>query len=202
MPKKIKRRPVKPKSDPNIKNRLHPDYVGKTEFAFEVKGTKYYSFKADTDIRYGRYMVQQTFLQEYYLRMDLATLQGNIKTLKKCLNPTINNGKGQLEIGKACEILEIMEQQADIAFEPETVYRLASCLYFDDTEILSTYDKEHNQKKIASWKEANSVDFFFDKLFIELTGLRVTSRDALQNYLEQVPQLLEGWGKMRDLLKQ
>lgn len=202
MAKKLKRRPVKPKGDPKIHNIYNPDYAGKIDFSFESNGIKYYSFKADTDMRYGRYVILQTFLQEYYLRTDLETLKSNIKSLKKFLNPTLKDGKGQLELGRALELLDIMEQQSEIAFEPETVYRLASCLYFDDQELLTCYDKEHNDKKIASWKEANTVDFFFDKLFQELTNLKVTSREGLLNYLEKVPDLLGGWKKMRDLLKQ
>jgi hypothetical protein len=200
----LKRRPVKPKSDHKIHNIYHPDYNGKIQFSFESKGIKYYSFKSDTDNRYGRYVILQTFLQEYLLRTDLDTLKSNIKSLKKFLNPTVGKDgtNGSMQIGKAFELLDVMEQQAEIAFEPETVYRLASCLYFDDKEILTGYDKEYNDKKIACWKEANSVDFFFDKAFQELTNLRVTSKEGLLNYLDKVPQLLGGWKKMRDLLKQ
>lgn len=197
-----KRRSVKPPSDPKVHNLYNPAYLDKIEFNFEANGIKYYSFKTDTDMRYGRYVILQTFLQEYLLRTDLDTLKSNIKSLKKFLNPTVKDGKGQLELGRALELLEIMEQQANIAFEPETVYRLASCIYFDDNEIISSYDKEHNETKIARWKEANTVDFFFDKLFQELTNLRVTSKDDLLNYLDKVPQLLGGWKKMRDILKQ
>lgn len=200
--KQAKRRSVKPLSDPKIHNLYNPAYEGKIEFSFEANGVKYYSFKTDTDMRYGRYVIMQTFLQEYNLRTDLDTLRGNIKQLKKCLNPTVKDGKGQLELGRALELLDIMDQQAEIAFEPETVYRLASCIYFDDKEIISSYDKDHNENKIARWKEANTVDFFFDKLFQELTNLRVTSKDDLLNYLDKVPQLLGGWKKMRDILKQ
>lgn len=201
--KQAKRRSVKPHSDPKIHNLYNPAYTDKVEFSFEANGVKYYSFKTDTDMRYGRYVILQTFLQEYYLRTDLDTLRGNIKSLKNWLNPKVGkDGGARIEMGKVCELLDIMEQQAEIAFEPETVYRLASCIYFDDKEILSSYDKEHNEKKIVSWKEANTVDFFFDKLFQELTNLRVTSKDDLLNYLDKVPQLLGGWKKMRDILKQ
>lgn len=201
MARQPKRKPVKPYVSDKLKNIYHPEFVGKTEFAFEAGGTKYYCFKADTEMRYGRYVVMQTFLQEYYLRVDLATLQGDIKKLQSWLNPTINkDGKGQLEIGKSLELLSIMGQRAQIAFEPDTVYRLSSCLYFDDTEILSDYDRAYNEKKIASWKEAKTTDFFFHRLFQDVTGLMVTSKDALQNYLELIPQTLKGWSTMADIL--
>jgi hypothetical protein len=187
------------KSD-KVKNLYHPDFVNKTEFAFEAGGIKYYCFKKDSDMRYGRYVVMQTFLQEYYLRVDLNTLQGDIKRLQGWLNPTIKDGKGQLELGKSLELLSIMEQRAQIAFEPDTVYRLSSCLYFDDQEILSDYDNEHNQKKIALWKASQTTDFFFHKLFQNVTGLMATSKEGLINYLTEVPEMLKGWRTMADIL--
>lgn len=152
------------KSD-KVKNLYHPDYIGKTEFAFEANGVKYYCFKNDSAMRYGRYVVMQTFLQEYYLRIDLNTLRGDIKKLQSWLNPTVTNGKGQLELGKSLELLSIMEQRAQIAFEPDTVYRLSSCLYFDDQELLSEYDRAHNEKKIKAWKESQTTDFFSTDYF-------------------------------------
>jgi len=192
--------PKKIKSD-KVYNLYHPDYAGKTELAFKANGKEYYCFKKDTDMRYGRYVIMQTFLQEYYLRIDLKTLQGDIKQLKQFLNPTIKDGKGQLELGKALELLSIMGQRAEIAFEPDTVYRLSSCLYFDDQEILSDYDHAHNQIKIQSWKEGKTTDFFFHRLFQDVTQLTVTSKDALTNYLEKAPELTKGWHTMADILK-
>lgn len=187
------------KSD-KVKNLYHPDYVGKTEPAFKANGIQYYNFKKDSDMRYGRYIVMQTFLQEYYLRVDLNTLRGDIKKLQGWLNPTISNGKGQLELGKSLELLSIMEQRAQIAFEPDTVYRLSSCLYFDDQELISDYDREHNDKKIAAWKESQTTDFFFHKLFQDVTQLIVTSKEDLTNYLAKAPELTKGWRTMVDIL--
>ncbi len=207
MAKTLKRKPVKPVKSDKVHNLYHPDYTNKIDFAFEVAGTKYYNFKKDSDMRYGRYIVMQTFLQEYFLRVDLKTLQGDIKKLQKWLNPEIKidargQQTGQMEIGKSLELLSIMEQRSQIAFEPDTVYRLASCLYFDEQEIISGYDSKYNETKINSWREAESTDFFFHKLFQDATGLMVTSKDALTTYLSNVPELLKGWRTMADILKQ
>ena len=203
MAKKLKRRPVKPLVSDKVHNIYHPEYVGKTEVAFITGGTKYYCFTGDTSVRYGRYIVMQAFLQEYYLRTSLETLQGNIKKLKGWLNPTISkDGSGRMDLGKSLELLEIMDQQAQIAFEPDTVFRLASCLYFDDTEILTGYDRKYNEGKIKAWKETEAVDFFFHKLFQDVTGLTITSKDALLNYLRTVPELLKGWRSMEGILSQ
>lgn len=201
MKRKPKRRPVKPIGIDSILTVNSPKMHGKTEFAFEAAGTKYYNFKADTEVRYGRYVILQAFLQEYNLRTDLESLKENIKALKGFLNPQIKpDGSAQLQTGKACELLEIMDQRANIAFEPDTVYRLASCLFVDDQEVLSTYDREHNDEKITLWKKTGTVDFFFHKLFIESTRLKITSKTDLENYLRQAPELLKGWSSVKDIL--
>lgn len=178
----------------------HPSIKGQTEFAFETNKTKFYCFKQDSAMKYGRYIILQAFLQEYYLRVDLATLKANLAKIKGWLNPTITKEGGTLQLGKALELLDIMEQRANIAFEPDTVFRLASCLYFDETETLSEYDKAHNEKKIAKWKETGAVDFFFHKLFQDATLLTITSKTDLTNYLRLVPELLKGWRSMEDTL--
>lgn len=195
------KKPKTVKSD-KILNLHHPKLKGMTEFAFEASGVRYFCFTADSEVRYGRYVVLQAFLQEYHLRVDLDTLKGNIKKLKGWLNPPVTKEGGVLQLGKALELLEIMEQRANIAFEPETVYRLASVLYFDESEILSAYDKAYNEQKIARWKKAETVDFFFHKLFVESTRLKVTSRDDLVNYLRLVPALTKGWNTMEGILSQ
>lgn len=196
------KKPKKVVSD-KVMNLHHPKFAKDIEFAFEAGGIKYYCFRADSDVRYGRYIVLQAFLQEYHLRVDLDTLRGNIKKIKGWLNPPVNKeGQGTLQLGKALELLEIMEQRANIAFEPDTVYRLASVLYFDESEILSAYDKKYNEEKIALWKETETVDFFFHKLFKESTRLTVTSKEDLLNYLRLVPALTKGWNTMEGILSQ
>lgn len=196
----MKRKPVHTKNDGTF-NLYHPDIKHEIEYAWTAGGVKYYNFKQDSKMRYGRYVILQAFLQEYYLRVDLKTLQANITKLEKWLNPVIDkNGTGQLEIGKCLELLSIMRQRSEIAFEPDTVFRLASCLFFDDKEILSDYDREYNEKKIARWRESDTVDFFFHRLFQELTHLTVSSREGLISYLKTAPELLKGWHTMEDIL--
>lgn len=186
----------------DVMNIYHPKISNEIEEAFEAGGVKYYCFKADSEVRYGRYIVLQAFLQEYHLRVDLDTLRGNIKKIKGWLNPPVNKDGGTLQLGKALELLEIMEQRANIAFEPDTVYRLASVLYFDESEVLSGYDKKYNEEKIERWKETEVVDFFFHKLFRESTRLTVTSKEDLLNYLRLVPALTKGWNTMEGILSQ
>ncbi len=193
-----KKKPIKNNA---ILNLHHPKLHGKVEYAFTALGTKYYNFKADTEARYGRYVVLQAYLQEYNLRSSLDLLVESYEKIEKWLNPEVTAEKtGTLQIGKTLELVAMMKQRAKIGFEPDTVYRLASCLFFDETEILSEFDLKYNEAKIARWKEANVTDFFFNKLFQESTRLKVTSKTDLENYLRKYPELVKEWNTLTGIL--
>lgn len=180
-----KRGPVKPKSE--TWNIHHPDLADKIEYSFTCKGVKYYQFSKDSAMRYGRYMVLQNFLQEVNFRMSTDTLKMYISKITNELNAT----KGAVNIGNALELLGHMKHLTELAFEPDTVYRMASVLFFDDTEDLRTWNRQHNEKKIAAWKSEATLDFFYKRPFTELTGLSGISETDLQNYLAKVSSLTE-----------
>lgn len=193
-----RRKPVKPVVNDKIFNIHHPEYHGAIEEAFIANGVQYYCFKKDTAVRYGRYIFMQTFLQETNLRMTLEQAKKDNATMASWLD----GSRGTINIGKVQEILTIQRQQYDLSFEPDTVFRLASCLYFDETEDLRTWDKVHNEEKIKRWKESHTVDFFFHGLFQDLTSLKGLSKTVLVNYLDKAPQTLKGWQLLKDILSQ
>lgn len=199
MSKTQKRKPVKPVINDKIYNIHHPDFYGKIEEAFQANGIKYFCFTGDTSMRYVRYVFLQNFLQEVSMRASLETL-GNENRI---ITAHLDGSKGTINIGKALEILSIQRQRYELSFEPDTVYRLASCIFFDETEDLRDWNKPHNENKIAGWKESHTIDFFFHRLFQELSGLKVTSKTALQNYLNVAPDLIKGWNlAISDILAQ
>lgn len=172
----------------DIKNVYHRDLEGKVEPAFRANGKQYYRFVKDVEMYWGRYMFLQTFLYEQNLRMDLKMLGAYMDKLIKVLNGT----KGVIELGKAFQIIGQIQSRCELAFETETTYRLASVLYFDDTEDLWTYDKPYNDKKIISWKEARTVDFFYQQPMTEFLNLSNSLPADLQTFMERQKEILEG----------
>lgn len=182
------------KRDNNVTNLYHPDFQDQTELAsnskgdsLNINGVNYYRFKKETSMPWGRYMFLQTFLSEQNLRMDIPLLKKYMENLTKILN----GNKGVIELGKAFQIIGQVQSRCELAFEVDTTYRLASILYFDDTEDLYTYDKVYNDKKIKAWKEAKSVDFFYMmpmKGFLNLSDSSVTD---LQIFMEVQKEILE-----------
>ena len=176
-------------SESAFHNIHHPDYAGKLELAFSDGGVDYYTFKNDLDTRTGRHMVIQNFLQEVNLRMDPERLKTYINTIRA----ELDGSKGTVNVGNAIVYLEQMKSLTELAFEPDTVYRLASAIYFDATEDITTWDKEHNDKKIKGWKESGTLGFFYRKPLSELIGLKDISEDVLRDYLEKVRHLSDAY---------
>ena len=175
-----------PKKEPAF-NLHHPDIAHKIVFAFECAGKKYYRFgnKAEgieMDMPTGRYKFYLAFLEEFNLRMTLETLNKYLDILEKSLS----GGKGQINLGDAWETVIKMRSRTKIAFEPDTVKRLASVTFFDETEDLSDYDRDYNDEKIALWDKYGKLGFFLTTPIKELCGLNGISLTDLTEYMNQM----------------
>lgn len=187
---KPKRR--KPVVSDKIYNIYHPELADKIEEAFTSGGIKYYNFKKDHEVRAGRYIIIANFLQEVFFRMDREMLRMYVTRIKSEIDGT----KGQINIGNALEFLGHMDKLTGLAFESDTMYRLASAVYFDDTELLNTWDQKHNEHKIQGWKEDGTLDFFFKRPFSELTGLKNISVTDMRGFLEASVRLKDEYKRV------
>lgn len=180
------------KKSPKTFNIYHEDFSDKVEPAldnegkqFEVDGVKYYRFKQDSFMPWGRYKMLSMFIKQVDLRMTPQILGGYIDKIEK----NISGEKGAVNLTKCYEALMAMKARLALTFEIETVYSYASVVYFDDTENLYDYDKTTNDKKIARWREANTVDFFYMRPMNELFNLKNTSKQDLEDYIKVIREI-------------
>ena len=173
-------------------NIYHEDFADKVEPAldnedrhFEVDGVKYYRFKQDTFMPYGRYKMLSMFIKMVDLRMTPEIMMGFIEKIKT----NISGEKGQVNLTKVFEAVLSMEARLKLTFEVETVYQYASVVYFDDTENLYDYDKKHNEEKTKRWMEANTLDFFYMKPMGELFNLKTISKQDLETYIKVIKEV-------------
>lgn len=179
----------RPERSPERYTIYHPDIEGQTEIAFEVNLTKFYRFKEEYKHPVGRYKYVYKFLREHELAMSRETLAEYIKQLKTCLS---GGTKGQnINLGEAWRLLHNMDTRVALPFNPEHVKRLASAVYFTDTEDLSTYDAEEGARKIKLWEDSKCHDFFLTRPIGELLHLSNSSIDSLEEYLNQASGILK-----------
>jgi hypothetical protein len=174
-------------SNGHIHNIKHPDIEGQVEVAFKVGSKPYYRFKDDFQMPAGRYKYVYAYLREVDLRMELDMLRTYVQELKRCLNPS---GK-QIDLETAWKIIFNLESRTNLAFEPETVRRLATVVYFDATEDLITYDKSYGDKKLKFWTANNVKDFFLTRPMSEFLGLTGISLTSLEEYLTTAEGILQ-----------
>lgn len=175
-----------PKPEFNLK---HPEIANLIEEAFKAGGKTYYRFKEEKLIPAGRYKYIYAYLKEVDLRMNLETLQNYVKDFKNLLNGS--GPKKIIQIGELWKLILNLESRLALAFEPATVERLASVIYFDDTEDLSTYDKKYGIKKVEIWNKHLKHDFFLTKPMGELLGLKDISTESLEDYIQQATQIIQ-----------
>lgn len=160
-------------------NIYHPDLQDKIEFAFECAGVKYYRAIKEFTLPVGRYKWIDAYLYEVEIRMNLTVLKAYIEEIRKNLNVRNN----QINLDRAFQILYAMETRCNLAFEPETVKRLASVVYFDETEDLSDFDQDYAQQKIKRWTRNENYDFFLTRPISELLNLSNISVESLKKFI-------------------
>lgn len=189
--------PFKKKRKDPVFNLRHPDLQDKIEFAFEcgpaLNKRKFYRMKADegetNDFRLptGRYKWIDAILSEVNLRMTVDTLTAYLNELEKQLD----GGSGRINLGKAFQIIYAMRTRTNLGFDPQLVKRLASIVYFDETEDLSDYDKAYCDKKIEFWEKHDCYDFFLTRPIAELCNLNGVSVTGLKTYIQTAEQIIK-----------
>lgn len=169
-------------------NIYHPDIADQIELAFEVGGKKFYRFADQYKMPTGRYRNIVAATREVDMRMSIEVLSAYIQTIKTCLK----GDKGKIDLENAWKALFAMETRISLAFEPETVKKLASICYFTDSEKLDTWDKvKDGSEKVKFWDKYNCLDFFLTRPISELLRLSDSSLTSLETYLSQVYPILE-----------
>ncbi len=157
-------------------NMHHPDLADKIEFAFESGSIKYYQFVEEHQIRTGRYKWILAYLQEHDLRMTPDALSSYCDQMDAVLN------KG--EIGKAFIIIEKIRGRTKLAFAPDTIKRLASVIYFDESEDPYSFDYQYAFKKIEKWKKGGLESFFLTTPASKLIPPSLLSEEVLKTFMK------------------
>lgn len=189
----ITKKPVRKKPEFNLNN---PAIADKIEFAFECGGIKFFHFSDDFRIPTGRYKWIMNYLREVDLRCDLDTMKKDVTDAIAWLD---GSKKGTISITNAGIILNKILGRLNLAFEPETIKRLASVTYFDDTEDLSDFDQNKGKEKIELWEKHKSLDFFLTKPMSELLGLKNISQESLLVYIKQTQEIIRELNSLQPL---
>jgi hypothetical protein len=165
-----------------FKHKLKPYLVDnkyKVIPAFSIGGTDYWCFDSTTEVPTGRFFAAMGVYAEMEMNADKEYLTSHCKAMEKILS----NPKS-IRLDYIMQMNINLKERLDLMPFPDYIYKLASVIFFDNTESMYTYDWDYNKLKIEKWKAAGgSLDFFSQTPLAELVpSLRLPEKDT-QTYL-------------------
>lgn len=144
------------------------------EYAFTSGGRKYYCYSDINNLPYQRGRHALAVFNEIQMRCSREFLLQYTKTVKAVLHAK------EIDIFKLNELNSMLEDRLTLVADLELCYKLASIVYFDETERPEVFEPEYAEKKIARWKKDMDVESFF--LQKPLTELMPYLKNAIGDF--------------------
>lgn len=132
--------------------------------AFKLGGTTFYMFDNTSDVPTGRMLAALAVYTEMEMRCDREYLDLHTRAIEKLLSDP-----KKINVMYIAQLNLNLKERLELMPLPDFVYKLASVIFFDNTESPYSYDFEYNKSKIEQWKKSpETLDFFLSRLAAEL----------------------------------
>lgn len=150
-----------------------------------IGGETYYEFTDSLSAPCYRMFQAMTYYNELQMRCDREYLIAHSQAIIDCINGQSEGAKGFCDLVKIGQLALQLRERAEWIFEPETVYKYASVIIFDENENPYDYDMKYNiDVKIKKWKELETSSFFLSMPIKKLFPLLNLSETDLTEYLK------------------
>lgn len=169
---------------------FHPnkDIKAPLLFCFRCEGKDYFRFSNDYDIPKGRFQFIQKFYQETVLKITSDDLKKFCQAIKSACNAN--------KLGEAYKLADELEYRDTWLFEPESMMRFASAVYFTLDEDVTDYDFVYNEQKIASFKKKRMLVYFLRTLMNGESLLSALLETDLETYLLTLSRKIEAESRL------
>lgn len=132
--------------------------------AFKLGGVTYHMFDNTADVPTGRMLAALAIYTELEMRTDREYLELHTRAMEKLLSDP-----KKINVMYIAQLNLNLKERLELMPLPDFVYKLASVIFFDETESPYSYDFVYNKAKIDKWKESpETLDFFLSRLASEL----------------------------------
>jgi hypothetical protein len=156
--------------------------------AFELHGKRYFMFADQTEVPTGRQFAALMVYNEMEMRCTREYLTLHVKAMDKLLSDP-----KKIHIGYIAQINANLKDRLDLMVVPDFIYKLASVVYFDESESPYKYELEYNEAKIKEWKkDISTLDFFLRTPLRDLVPFLKSQQDVSPIYsviAEQVSEI-------------
>jgi hypothetical protein len=155
----------------------------KVEPAFELGGIRYFQFANQEDVSTGRQFAALAIYNEMDMRVDREYLELHCKAFDK----VVNNGKN-INVSYLVQMNNNLRDRLELMVTPGFIYKLASVVFFDESESPYNYDYRYNEKKIEKWKsDPATLDFFLQTPLKNLVPF-LTAQEGVSNIFSAVAE--------------
>lgn len=162
--------------------------------AFVSGGTQYFKFEDIHNILSGRAFAARDFFTEMSMKCSREYLIEHCKVMDTIMT------SDSLDISKVGQLHQQMKERLELIISPETVYKIATVIYWDSTESPWSFDYNYSRTKIIKWKEENTSDFFLLKHLRDLIPALDISEKDLKTYIQVGEQMEEQHLKVLETL--
>jgi hypothetical protein len=180
---------------------LHPRHNKHIKYGFSVGDRHYYRFLHDYDIFESRFRYLKTFYQEVENKLTSGDINEFAEATKKYIDDyekSLHKGEPKPQLLKnAKELMSEVKYRSEWLFEPTSLYKYASVIYFDLQEDIVDYDVEYNHDKIRYWsKKKTLLRMLLKELMTGVENLLNLSSEDFTAYLSVIQQNLERQQKL------
>ena len=134
------------------------------KFAFEIigdklilketgKGLKFYKFDDTNDMPYGRASYTLDYFEESRQRVTRERLEAHLTAMENAINST------HVQMTTIVKLVVQLRERLEMIFEPESLYKIASVIFFTEDENPNDYSFKKGQEKIKLFQKVGA-DFF------------------------------------------
>lgn len=154
------------------------------QFAFELDGVKYYEIPGVLNIPFNRGLAAADIYEEVNMRVTREYLTAHVTAVGEMLNDP-----KKFNLIKLVEFYKDLQERLEWIVSPETIYKLASVVYFDENEDPKDYNYTYNIDKINKWKKHKVDSFFLQKPIKKLIPHSELSDSDLIRHIETAMKL-------------
>lgn len=156
--------------------------------AFRHNGKIYYHFTDSFKMPAARALCAMAVYSELQMRCTKEYLLKHIRATEAILNPVDK----KINLTALALINNNLKERLELMPFPDHIYKLASVIFFDETESPFNYDFSYNNKKIEEWKKSPElIDFFLRMPFSDLMPFSNISKERAGNYFRVAEMINE-----------
>jgi hypothetical protein len=166
-----------------------PDAKHIISYAFTIGERHYFRFDDPLNTPYDRALKTLVYYKELDMNCDRAFITAHTQAFDNALK------QSSINIDTLVELKQLNDQlkaRLELPKEPELMYKLASVVFFDQTENPYVYEFKYGTNKIKAWKKETSLeDFFLQKPLVELIPYLQFAGENLKQFSEMTEKINE-----------